>query len=39
MITIVELVDRVITNIENEEALHAIADEVNAMMADKPLFV
>ncbi|WP_025739733.1 serine hydroxymethyltransferase [Aquimarina pacifica] len=39
MITIVELVDKVIQNVENEEALHAIADEVNAMMADKPLFI
>ena len=39
MITIVELIDRVIANVENEEALHAIADDVNAMMADKPLFV
>ncbi|GAA4274686.1 serine hydroxymethyltransferase [Aquimarina gracilis] len=36
---IVELIDKVINNIEDEEALHGIADEVNAMMADKPLFV
>ncbi len=39
MLEIVELIDRVITNIENEDALHTIADDVNAMMADKPLFV
>ncbi|WP_109299012.1 serine hydroxymethyltransferase [Aquimarina sp. AU474] len=39
MLAIVELIDKVIINIENEEALHNIADEVNAMMADKPLFV
>ncbi|WP_103071423.1 serine hydroxymethyltransferase [Aquimarina sediminis] len=39
MIVIVELIDKVIQNVENEEKLHDIADEVNAMMADKPLFV
>ncbi|MBQ0734092.1 serine hydroxymethyltransferase [Aquimarina celericrescens] len=39
MINIVELIDKVIINVEDEEALHGIADEVNAMMADKPLFV
>jgi len=39
MLQIVELIDKVIVNIENEEELHKIADEVNAMMADKPLFV
>ncbi|EZH72102.1 serine hydroxymethyltransferase [Aquimarina atlantica] len=39
MIAIVELIDQVIQNVENEEKLHAIADDVNAMMADKPLFV
>ncbi len=39
MLTIVELIDKVIVNVENEEALHGIANEVNAMMADKPLFV
>ncbi len=36
---IVELIDKVINNVEDEEALHGIADEVNAMMADKPLFI
>ncbi|SEM12982.1 glycine hydroxymethyltransferase [Aquimarina amphilecti] len=39
MLTIVELIDRVINNVENEEELHNIANDVNAMMADKPLFV
>ncbi|WP_281988011.1 serine hydroxymethyltransferase [Aquimarina aggregata] len=39
MKAIVELIDKVIANIENEEALHGIADDVNAMMADKPLFI
>lgn len=39
MLEIVELIDRVITNVENEEELHNIANDVNAMMADKPLFV
>ncbi|WP_103864187.1 serine hydroxymethyltransferase [Aquimarina sp. I32.4] len=38
MITIVELIDRVIQNVENEDELHIIADEVTAMMKDKPLF-
>ncbi|MDY8138231.1 serine hydroxymethyltransferase [Aquimarina sp. 2201CG5-10] len=39
MLEIVELIDKVITNVEDESALHTIADDVNAMMADKPLFV
>ncbi len=39
MKAIVELIDKVIANIENEEELHNIADDVNAMMADKPLFI
>ncbi|WP_299315387.1 serine hydroxymethyltransferase [uncultured Aquimarina sp.] len=39
MLEIVELIDRVINNIENEEELHNIANDVNTMMADKPLFV
>ncbi|AXT63535.1 serine hydroxymethyltransferase [Aquimarina sp. AD10] len=39
MKAIVELIDKVIVNIENEEELHNIADDVNAMMADKPLFI
>jgi len=39
MLTVVELIDRVINNVDNEKELHTIADDVNAMMADKPLFV
>ncbi|GAA0719532.1 serine hydroxymethyltransferase [Aquimarina litoralis] len=39
MLEIVELIDRVINNVENEDELHNIANDVNAMMADKPLFV
>lgn len=39
MLAIVELIDKVIVNIENEEILHGIADAVNEMMADRPLFV
>ncbi|WP_109097657.1 serine hydroxymethyltransferase [Aquimarina sp. AU58] len=39
MTAIVELIDQVIQNVESEEKLHTIADDVNAMMADKPLFV
>ncbi|GGX29021.1 serine hydroxymethyltransferase [Aquimarina muelleri] len=39
MLAIVELIDKVIVNIENEEILHGIADDVNEMMANKPLFV
>ena len=39
MLSIVELIDRVINNVENEDELHNIANDVNAMMADKPLFV
>ncbi len=39
MLTIVDLVDRVIANVENEDALKEIAKEVNEMMSEKPLFV
>lgn len=39
MVAIVELIDQVIQNVENEEKLLTIADDVNAMMADKPLFI
>ncbi|WP_459209496.1 serine hydroxymethyltransferase [Aquimarina rhabdastrellae] len=39
MNTIVAFIDRVIANIENEEELERIAEEVNKMMEDKPLFV
>lgn len=36
---IVALIDRVIQNVENDDILHEIANDVNAMMSDKPLFV
>lgn len=39
MLEIVDLIDRVISNVGDEDKLHEIADDVNAMMADKPLFV
>ena len=38
MATIVELIDRVITNFENESELEAIGKEVTEMMHGKPLF-
>ena len=39
VLQIVEFIDRVIENHENDEILEEIANEVNAMMANKPLFV
>ena len=38
MATIVDLIDRVITNFENESELEAIGKEVTEMMHGKPLF-
>ncbi|MBE0640856.1 MAG: serine hydroxymethyltransferase [Bacteroidales bacterium] len=38
MPAIVELIDRVITDIESEEVLNAVRKEVNAMMMEFPLF-
>ena len=38
MLKIVELIDRVITNINNESELEAVKKEVNAMMSGLPLF-
>ncbi|MCW1953389.1 MAG: serine hydroxymethyltransferase [Flavobacteriia bacterium] len=38
MVTIVDLVDRVLTNPEDEEVLHSVRDKVNALMAHRPLF-
>ncbi|MDR5590796.1 serine hydroxymethyltransferase [Christiangramia sp. SM2212] len=35
---IVNLIDRVITNIDNDSELEKVKDEVNAMMQDLPLF-
>ena len=39
MVTIVDLVDEVITNFEDEAILANVKEKVNAMMKDKPLFV
>jgi len=39
MEAIVNLIDRVINNVDNDNELEAIAKEVNALMSDKPLFV
>lgn len=36
---IVELIDRVICNHTNEEIIEQVADEVNEMMSERPLFV
>ncbi len=38
METIVNLIDRVITNIEDEAIIGAVKKEVNALMQDRPLF-
>ena len=38
MPTIVNLIDEVIENYENEEALEEIASKVNSFMQDRPLF-
>lgn len=39
MSVIVDMIDSVITNVENEEELHRIGEQVNELMADRPLFV
>lgn len=39
METIVALIDKVITNHTNEEILEEVADEVNEMMSERPIFV
>ena len=39
MVTIVDLVDEVITNFEDEAILANVKEKVNAMMKDKPLFI
>ncbi|WP_038533459.1 serine hydroxymethyltransferase [Formosa agariphila] len=39
MQTIVDLVDEVIMNLEDEAVLAAVGTKVNALMADRPLFV
>ncbi|MCL4126170.1 UNVERIFIED_CONTAM: hypothetical protein GTU68_055223 [Idotea baltica] len=38
MPAIVEFIDEVINNYQNEEVLESVADKVNEMMSDKPLF-
>ncbi len=38
MVTIVDLIDEVISNHTNEAVLESVAERVNALMADKPLF-
>jgi glycine hydroxymethyltransferase len=38
MIQIVEFIDKVILNFEDEKVLAEIADQVNEMMADFPIF-
>jgi glycine hydroxymethyltransferase len=35
---IVELMDKVITNIDNEEVISSVRSEVNALMSERPLF-
>ncbi|MBS1534766.1 MAG: serine hydroxymethyltransferase [Bacteroidetes bacterium] len=39
METVVDLIDRVLMNINNEEIIEQIADEVNEMMSERPMFV
>jgi glycine hydroxymethyltransferase len=39
METIVDLIDRVLMNHTDEAIIEAVADEVNEMMSDRPLFV
>ena len=39
MVTIVELIDEVITNFEDDATLETVKTKVNNMMKDKPLFV
>ncbi len=38
MLTIVDLIDEVITHYENEATLKAVSEKVHTMMKDKPLF-
>lgn len=35
---IVDFIDRVISNVENEEEINKVRTEVNAMMSDRPMF-
>jgi len=38
MLKIVEFIDRVLSNIENEDEINKVRTEINAMMTDLPLF-
>jgi glycine hydroxymethyltransferase len=38
MAYVVDLIDEVITNFDNENVLEAVADKVNTLMSDRPLF-
>ncbi|MFD1293989.1 serine hydroxymethyltransferase [Lutibacter holmesii] len=38
MLAVVELINEVVENYENEEKLEEVAEKVNAMMANRPLF-
>ena len=38
METIVEMIDEVIKNHDNESVIEAVGKQVNALMADRPLF-
>ena len=38
MAYVVDLIDEVITNHENETVLEGVAEKVNALMSDRPLF-
>jgi len=39
MSLVVELIDKVLSNFENEEILENVAEQVNEIMEDRPLFV
>lgn len=39
METVVDLIDRVLMNINNEEIIEQVADQVNEMMSERPMFV
>jgi glycine hydroxymethyltransferase len=38
MVVIVDLIDRVLSNVDNEEVIHAVRAEVNKMMSNRPIF-
>jgi glycine hydroxymethyltransferase len=39
MAYVVDLIDEAITNFENETVLEAVAQKVNALMSERPLFI